>query len=98
MDRDLYDLSDAVHDEESFIVFLSALMKDRENEVQVEKANLSSAFDSDGPGWQNTTIESFLESAIAWAEDSKDRKAHYENPGKPWLRVAKVLHAGKTYE
>ena len=45
-------------------------------------------------GWVNTSLEDFLESAIAWAEDTNFGKIE----GNPWQEFAVFLHCGKTYE
>ncbi len=94
METDLFKLSEKVHDEATFIQFLTALMKDREREITIEKESPSSPYSAGALGWQNITIEGFLESAIAWAEDS-GQSTKQDNP---WLRAAQILHAGKTYE
>ena len=98
METDLFTLSDNVHDEESFVKFLTELMKDRELEIEKEKANPSSPFEPGALGWQNLTIEAFLESAIAWAEASEKSTEYYSKPSNPWKRAAQIIHAGKTYE
>lgn len=94
MEADLFELSEKVHDEATFLLFFTALMKDREREVELEKKNSSSPYGAGALGWENTTIEGFLESAIAWAEDSNQATEQ----ANPWLRAAQILHAGKTYE
>ena len=93
METDLFTLSDNVHDEKSFIEFLTALMKDRELEAEKEKIKPSSPYEAGALGWQNLTIEGFLESAVAWAEATKDSPE-----SNPWKRAAQIIHAGKTYE
>lgn len=93
METDLFALSDNVHDEETFVEFLTALMKDRELEAEKEKANPSSPYEPEALGWQNLTIEDFLESAVAWAETTKETAE-----SNPWKRAAQIMHAGKTYE
>ena len=98
MEKDLFELSDNVKDEKSFIEFLVALREDREAEVEKEKANPSSPYDSGILGWENITIEDFLESAVAWAEVTKENSENYTIPDNPWKRIAHILHAGKTYE
>ena len=98
MGIDLFSLAERVHDEESFVKFLRELMSDREREVALEKDNPSSPYEAGPLGWQNITIENFLESAIAWSEDSDQPNEHYSKPDNPWARVAQILHAGKTYE
>lgn len=94
MENDLFELSEKVHDEATFLLFLTALMKDREREVELEKENPSSPYGVGALGWENTTIEGFLESAVAWAEGSSQTTKQ----ANPWLRAAQILHAGKTYE
>ena len=98
MEVDLFSLSKKVHDEESFIEFLRVLMKDREREIAQEKQNPSSPYEAGALGWQNQTIEDYLESAIAWAEATPESTEHYSRPENPWTRAAQILHAGKTYE
>ena len=94
METDFLGLREKVHDEATFLLFLTALMKDREREVELEKENPSSPYGAGALGWENTTIEGFLESAIAWAEDSSQTTEQ----ANPWLRAAQILHAGKIYE
>ncbi|MBP2654659.1 MAG: hypothetical protein H6Q73_2228 [Firmicutes bacterium] len=89
-------LVDKVYDEQSFLVFLHALMKDRVEEVQKEKVNPSPPYGPGANGWENGTIEGFLESAIAWAEDSKNSLNKIES--NPWKRCAQILYMGKHYE
>ena len=93
METDLFTLSDNVNDEKTFIEFLTALMKNRELEVEKEKENPSSPYEAGALGWQNHDIEGFLESAVAWAEATKE-----SSESNPWKRAAQIIHAGKTYE
>ncbi len=44
-------------------------------------------------GWENTTIEDFLESMRAWLDD---QNSFPEEPS--WELFAATLEAGKTYE
>jgi hypothetical protein len=84
----------SVHDEKSFLVFVSALTDDR---------RLANAVDEgpyDSPrGWQNDTIESFFESAVAWAQASNfGRTQGLTDEANPWQRFAVFLYCGKIYE
>ena len=88
---------DAVHDEDSFVAFVSALAADRADEVNKEKASPSSPYGPGANGWENATIEAYLESAAAWAEDWKE-SPQYHPPANPWKRCAEILYAGKGYE
>ena len=68
VEASLEDLVDQVDSEESFLTFIAALVVDRVRAVQAEKEHPSSPYGPDAGGWENTSIESFLESASAWAE------------------------------
>jgi hypothetical protein len=89
---------DAVCDEATFVEFLSALAADRVDEVQKEKRKPSSPYGPGANGWENGTIETFLEAACAWAEASKNGLKYYEKPSNPWKRCADILYTGKIYE
>ena len=94
----LYELSDAVIDEASFLSFVNALCNDRADEVGKERERLSSPFGPGANGWENGSIEAFLEAAVAWGEASKNGMSEYTPPSNPWKRAAQILHAGKFYE
>ena len=89
---DLCDLVDRVVDRKTFFEFLSALIADREDEVEKEKRNPSSPFSPGVNGWENGSIETFLDAALAWAHDN----GLSEEPS--WRTFAQILHAGKFYE
>jgi hypothetical protein len=89
---------DAVCDEATFVEFLSALAADRADEVQKEEKEPSSPYGPGANGWENGTIEAFLEAACAWAEASKDGLKLYQKPSNPWKRCADILYTGKIYE
>lgn len=91
-------LLDAVYDEESFIKFLSALAADRAEETEKEKKNPSSPYGPGANGWENVTIETFLEASAAWAESSKNGPEFYKKPDNPWKRCADIICMGKIYE
>jgi hypothetical protein len=49
--------------------------------------------------WQNDTIEHFLESALAWAQDSNfGRSQGLSEDVNAWRRFAVFLFCGKIYE
>jgi len=87
----------AVRDETSFIAFLGALAEDRADEVRKEAVSPTSPYGAGANGWENSSIEAFLESAAAWAEDFK-QCPRYTPPENPWKRCAEILFAGKGYE
>lgn len=101
--KELHELASAVVDQESFLVFVRALYKDRERSIEREKKKASSPYGPQAGGWENTTIESFFESAVAWAEDSsfgtEMALPELELDGKNhWRSFAAFLMAGKVYE
>lgn len=97
-DDELYQALLSVHDEETFLQFLLALRDDREASVAKEAAAPSSPNGPDAGGWENTTIERFLDTAVRWARDSVNGNPFYQRPDNPWRRCADVLFAAKSYE
>lgn len=95
---DLRALADSVADERSFIGFLVALAADREDEVRKEKLASGSPCAPGANGWENGTIEAFLEAAAAWAAGSVNGLPLYAKPDNPWRRCADILLMGKLYE
>jgi hypothetical protein len=98
MSKNLEALRDAVSDEDSFVRFLEALSADRADEVEKGKGLPSSPYGPDVNGWENGSIETFLDSAAAWAEASKNGLGSYSRPDNPWKRCADILFMGKIYE
>jgi hypothetical protein len=96
--QNLDNLLNSVIDEASFLAFASALAEDRIESREKEKINPSSPYGSAANGWQNTTIEDFLESAVAWGEASNLGATQALSPTNPWQRFATFLYCGKIYE
>lgn len=101
--KELYELASAVKDQDTFLDFVRELYKDRERSIKREKKRPSSPYEPDAGGWENTTIESFFESAVSWAEDSsfgtKMALPELELDGNNnWRSFAAFLMAGKVYE
>jgi hypothetical protein len=94
----LHELLDEVCDPKSFLAFATALAEDRKLSVETEKTNPSSPYGPDACGWENTSIENFLEAAIGWAEDSDFGTTQDLNPANPWAQFANFLYCGKIYE
>src|SRR5580698_8911246 len=88
---------DTVTDEASFLDFVRALEADRRLAAKLEAQE---PHGNGAPrGWQNATIEQFLEGAVAWADDSDfGRRQTLAADVSPWRRLAVFLHAGKIYE
>ena len=86
-------LLDSISSRESFLQFLEALIADRCESLKQEKIAPSSPYSAKANGWENISIEHFLEAMQAWAIDSQ---ALNEQPG--WRDFAQLLLAGKSYE
>lgn len=93
----LYDAVQSVNDEESFLAFARALAADRAHSVLVEAIKSSSPYGPDAGGWENKSIEGFLEAAISWAEDTNFGRTQALDDN-PWKRFAVFLYLGKIYE
>lgn len=48
--------------------------------------------------WENTTIEAFLDGAVAWAEASNFGVNQGLEASNPWGQFANFLYCGKIYE
>ncbi|MBB6021173.1 hypothetical protein HNR77_002266 [Paenibacillus sp. JGP012] len=83
MQKTLFELVNEVQDEVTFIAFLSALHKDRQAHADE---------------WQQDSIDSYLEAAADWGQESVDGLIHYEKPDNPWKRCAQIMYMGKIYE
>jgi hypothetical protein len=90
---ELHELAEAVNDEQSFLRFVSALQAERES-----VANGYVSPSGDALGWENSTIEAFLEAALRWAEDSDFGRRVQLVDVSPWKRFAVFLYCGKIYE
>lgn len=89
---------DSVHDRESFFAFVRTLIADRQASVATERGAPSNPYGPDAGGWENVSIESFLEAALAWAE-STSMGVSQGLPSEPsWRAFAAFLYCGKIYE
>jgi hypothetical protein len=94
---DLDDLLAQVKDRESFLLFVKALIRDRQDEVKKEKETPISPYGPGENGWENGTIENYLDAAAAWMEAWIGKE--HELPEEPsWQSFARFLYAGKYYE
>jgi len=95
---DLWSLVEKVTDRESFLAFARALELDCRDEVAKEKESPSSPYGRGANGWENGSIENYLEAATRWSEDwiRKDDNVFPREPS--WRTFAEFLHAGKFYE
>lgn len=92
-------LANEVEDVESFLRFAQAFLEDRYAQVAEEPDGPPSTMLGNGSrGWNNHTIEDFLEAALAWANDQKVGMRQELEGKPPWLLFADFLYAGKVYE
>lgn len=91
---DLHDRLDKVRDRESFFDFVQALIEDR-----IEKAKEEQRYPHGGQpdGWENATIENYLEAALRWAQDSQNLASGMSSEAS-WHGFATFLYCGKIYE
>jgi hypothetical protein len=95
---DLATSLESVSDLPSFLEFARLLAKDRADAVLQEATHPSPPFGPEAGGWENTSIERFLEHAIRWAEDTEMGASQGLSPDNPWKRFAVFLYCGKIYE
>ena len=95
---ELLEKLDTVSDADSFLVFARALYLDRKKSIQAETEIKTSIYGADVGGWENTSIDAFLEAAIAWAEDSHFGSNQGLTPENPWKQFAVFLYCGRIYE
>lgn len=97
MHMDPNDQVEHVKDEASFIEFLNVLAKDKEAEDLIEETNPSPPYGPGALGWENGTIQMFLEAASACGKSCLKKGG--VAPGKnPWRVCAEILLRGKYYE
>ena len=89
-----YDLLEKVDGPDTFLAFVNELRSDRMSEVgrPIDAAGRGAS------GWENHTIEDFLEAALRWAEDSDFGARQDLKDASPWLLCATFLYCGKIYE
>ncbi len=97
-EHELFQVLESVHNEETFLEFLLALRDDREASIAKETVSPSSPLGPDANGWENITIERFLDTAVRWALDSVNGNPFYKKADNPWRRCADILYAAKGYE
>jgi len=98
MSADLHQLLKSVRDEHSFIGFLEALGSNFAQERSLEKTSPSSPYGPGALGWENDSIDAFLDAAAAWATASTRNSVTDAPVSNVWQRCASILLAGKFYE
>lgn len=79
---------------QTFLEFVRLLIADREK----ESGQFPDEFGRGVNGWENHTIEDFLEAATAWAVDSDFGGNGGSTEVSPWNLFAGFLYCGKIYE
>jgi hypothetical protein len=87
-------LLETVDGPESFLEFVRKLREDKMSEAN----HPVDEFGRGASGWENHTIEDFLEAAIAWADDSSFGIEQGLRDGLSWKLFATFLYCGKIYE
>lgn len=98
MSMNLDELLKTVDDEQSFIGFIEALGMDFAEERLLEETSPSSPYGSGALGWENGSIDTFLDAAAAWATASSRSSPVSASRPNVWQRCAEILLAGKFYE
>ncbi|MEI1280610.1 hypothetical protein V6Z05_19925 [Leptospira venezuelensis] len=96
-EMELHNLLETVHDEDSFLNFAKALLKEINEDLEFEKRTPKNSFDSTHNGWENITLGAYFDSAIAWADASDFGKSQGISDNL-WNKFATFLYCGKIYE
>ncbi|MCR9116860.1 MAG: hypothetical protein NXI22_07895 [bacterium] len=90
----LHEKLEAVDGPDTFLAFVRELIADREGETGQPTDLCGRGVN----GWENHTIEDFLEAAMAWAEASDFGEQQDLRDASPWEKFATFLWCGKIYE
>jgi hypothetical protein len=90
--RNLDVLLSKVVDEDTFLDFLEGLRDNKREEEEIERVHPSSPQCSGALGWENGSIYTFLDAAVAWGRGGNPDDTN------PWHRAAYIIYAGKFYE
>ncbi|MGG6267648.1 hypothetical protein ACQ4M3_11680 [Leptolyngbya sp. AN03gr2] len=96
MEKTLIDYLEAVEDRETFIEFVRALIRDREASVLREQQASEFQRGYGAFGWQNCSIESYFEAALACVEAHAERDDILKEA--TCRSFAEFLYIGKIYE
>ena len=95
-DKSLFEYLEGVHDRETFIAFVWALVRDREETTERENQAPEEQRGYGSFGWQNDTIDSYLAAALACLDANEARDDFLREPS--WKGFAVFLYCGKIYE
>lgn len=96
----LHEILERVHDRETFLDFVDALIADREAAVAAEQENPTPFVGAvaDRGSWYNYSIESYLEACLAWATAGSERTSPRLPEPPSWKAFAEFLYCGTVYE
>jgi hypothetical protein len=94
--KSLNDYLEQVHDRDTFIEFVWALVRDREETTQHEQAAPVEQRGYGAFGWQNDTIDGFFGAALACLDANEAKDDYLREPS--WRGFAEFLYGGKIYE
>jgi len=94
----LHQMIDAVVDPSTLLEFVRALVRDSEISMCLEAENPASAYGPRALGWENVTVNRFLDAAESWAQSTKFGETQGFSPANPWRQFAAFLYCGKIYE
>ena len=89
----LDDLLEKVNSRQSFLDFVGALRDNKIDEDKKEEIKKSNPYGPGANGWENGTIETFLDAVHSFGQDSSQVKEQAD-----WKTFALLLYAGKFYE
>ena len=91
-------LLEQVVDQGTFLAFVDALAGDFAGEREIEAEHPSSPYMPGALGWENDSIDTFLDAARAWGTSTMGDQEFDKPQWSPWRRCAEILYAGKYYE
>lgn len=91
----IFELHEAVHDRDSFIAFVEALAKEREDGHKLEQTGAEQYKWIGAYEWQNVEIHSFLNGCLDYFENKPFHKPESE---PSWKMFADFLWFGKIIE
>ena len=94
---DLHDSLERIYDLDSFLEFVALLVADREEDSRAQAHDRIARFGAGPNGWQNHSIEDFLDAALRWTEDTRGREMGLPDQAS-WQALATFLYVGKIYE
>lgn len=86
-----------VTDAQTFFAFLNALQHDVPTSDEVTKHAKAHPYSSGVRGWENGSIATFLDAAIAGGQDNQIGH-HAKNAQQAWRAAAEIIYCGKSYE